>query len=126
MVELSTDSRFHVLEREKVQHVVDELNLTSSGLTSRESVAKAGHLLACDWLISGTIVKADSGTFLWTKVISVKDGMRGKRMQKRFPLHKYALLPNPTVGIFHARRGLFDRVRFPRERYAGYRRGDHD
>lgn len=75
MVELSNDSKFHVLEREKVQHVVDELNLTSAGLTSRESVAKIGNLLGCDWLISGTIAKVDSGTYLWTKVISVRDGI---------------------------------------------------
>jgi hypothetical protein len=58
-----------------VQQVVDELNLSSAGLTSRESVVKVGNLLACDWLVSGTIVQVDSGTYLWTKIISVRDGI---------------------------------------------------
>src|SRR5687768_11551427 len=75
LVELSNDPRFVVLERAKVQHVVEELDLTSAALTSGENVAKVGHLLSCDWLISGTLVRVESGTRLWTKIISVRDGV---------------------------------------------------
>ena len=70
MVEFSHDS-----EREKVQHVSHALNLTSAGLTSRENVTEVGNVLGCDWLVSGTIVSVEAKIYLWTKIISVQDGV---------------------------------------------------
>ena len=72
--ELSHAARFQLVEREKIQTVWSELDLGASALVGRDSVAKLGHLLACDWLISGTLVQANDRTHVWTKVIDVRDG----------------------------------------------------
>src|SRR4051812_43517891 len=52
-VELSKMARFELIEREKVQAICKELNLSASGLVARDSVVKLGKLLECDWLVSG-------------------------------------------------------------------------
>jgi len=68
-------ARFQLVEREKVQAVCRELNLTAAGLTSKESVARLGQVMACDWLVSGSFVQANRRTHVWTKVIDIRSGV---------------------------------------------------
>jgi|GEM_PF-4582471 TolB-like protein len=75
VAELSHQSRFQLVEREKVQAVWNELHLTASGLVARDNVARLGHLLACDWLVSGTLVQHDGRTVVWTKVLDIRNGV---------------------------------------------------
>ena len=75
MVELSHQSRFQLVEREKVEAVWSEMKLTSSGLVARDTVTKLGHVLACDWLVSGSFVQAGGKTHVWTKVIDIRSGV---------------------------------------------------
>ena len=74
-VELSRESRFQVLERERVQRLVAELDLSAAGLTSRRSVVRVGQVLACDWLVSGSLVQTGARTLAWTKVIDMRSGV---------------------------------------------------
>ena len=73
--QLSHMPRFQLVEREKAQSVWNEYNLNASGLVVRDTVAKLGHVLACDWVVSGTIVEANGHTYVWTKVIDVRSGV---------------------------------------------------
>jgi hypothetical protein len=73
--ELSHESHFQLVERDKVQAVCRELNLSASGLVARNSVAKLGQLLACDWFVSGSLVPCGARTLVWTKVIDVRKGV---------------------------------------------------
>src|SRR5436190_1374825 len=75
VVELSHQSNFQLVEREKVQAICSELNLTAAGLVARENVAKLGRVLACDWLVSGSFVQASGRTHVWTKVIDIHTGV---------------------------------------------------
>jgi hypothetical protein len=74
-VELSRESRFQVLERERVQRLVAELDMSAAGLTSRRSVVRVGQVLACDWLVSGSLVQTGARTLAWTKVIEMHSGV---------------------------------------------------
>jgi len=73
--QLSHIPRIHLVEREKAQAVWTEHNLTASGLIARDTVAKLGHVLACDWVVSGSMVQANGHTYVWTKVIDVRSGV---------------------------------------------------
>ena len=75
LAELSRLPRFQVVERDKAQTVWNELNLNASGLVARDTVATLGRVLACDWLVSGSLVQVASRTYVWTKVINVRDGV---------------------------------------------------
>lgn len=75
MAELSHQSRFQLVEREKVENIWSEMKLTGSGLVARDTVVKLGHVLACDWLVSGSFVQAGGKTHVWTKVIDVRSGV---------------------------------------------------
>jgi TolB-like protein len=75
VAELSDNLRFQLVERDKVQAVWSELNLNASGLVARDTVAKLGRVLACDWLVSGSLVEAGGRTRVWTKVIDVRTGV---------------------------------------------------
>jgi TolB-like protein len=75
MTELSHQPRFHLVERDKVESIWSEMKLTSSGLVARDTVAKLGQVLACDWLVSGSFVQAGGKTNVWTKVIDIHTGV---------------------------------------------------
>jgi TolB-like protein len=74
-VELSQQESFHVVEREQVTAIWKELNLSATGLVAPETVARLGHVLACDWLVTGTLVPGSKGTQVWVKVVDVKSGV---------------------------------------------------
>jgi len=44
-------------------------------LAARENVTKLGHVLACDWLVSGSFVQSSGRTHVWTKIIDIRDGV---------------------------------------------------
>jgi hypothetical protein len=72
---LSPDNRFQLVEREKVNALWSEFHLTEAGLTSADTVARLGKVLSCDWLVSGSLVPAESGPQVWIKVIDTASGV---------------------------------------------------
>lgn len=75
MATLSRQQRFQLVERDKVQLVWGELHLNTSGLVARESVAKLGRMVECDWVVSGSFVQTEARTQVWTKIIDVRNGV---------------------------------------------------
>ena len=74
-VELSREARFQLLDRDKVQALLTELNLGAAGFSSRNGVARLGQVLSCDWVVSGSIVQTEARTVAWTKVIDIRSGV---------------------------------------------------
>ncbi|HMP83883.1 MAG TPA: CsgG/HfaB family protein [Verrucomicrobiota bacterium] len=75
VAELSHLARFQLVERQKAESVWREHNVGASGLVARDTVAKLGRVLECDWLVSGSIVQAGQRSYVWTKVIDVRTGV---------------------------------------------------
>ena len=73
--ELSHQNRFQLVERDKVSAIWNELHLTSSGLAESATVAKLGRMLACDWLVSGSLVPTGTRTQVWIKVIDMRNSV---------------------------------------------------
>ncbi|NOS68935.1 MAG: hypothetical protein HOP33_03300 [Verrucomicrobia bacterium] len=96
LAELSHMPRFQMVEREKVQSVWSELNLTASGLVARDTVAKLGHVLSCDWLVSGSFVQVGGRTHVWTKVIDVRSGVV---LDLNVAPYESGVITNTIVGI---------------------------
>jgi len=75
IVELSHEGRFQLVEREKVNAIWGELHLAEAGFVSAETVETFGHILSCDWLVSGSVVPTGSITQIWVKVIDVQSSV---------------------------------------------------
>jgi TolB-like protein len=74
-VELSHESRFQLVERDKVAAIWQELHLSATGRTTAETVSQLGRVLACDWLVTGTLVPSGTRTQVWVKVVDIKSSV---------------------------------------------------
>ena len=74
-VELSRKSRFQLVERDKVAAIWQELHLSATGRTTAETVSQLGRVLACDWLVTGTLVPSGTRTQVWVKVVDIKSSV---------------------------------------------------
>jgi TolB-like protein len=72
---LSRDNRFTLVERDKISAVWSEFHLTDAGLVSAETVAKLGHTLSCDWLVSGLFVRGETNCDVWVKIIDTQNSV---------------------------------------------------
>jgi TolB-like protein len=75
MVSLSQENRFQLVEREKVNAIWNEMHLAEAGLTSADTVGKLGKILSCDWLVSGSLVPAETGPQVWVKIIDTQSSV---------------------------------------------------
>ncbi len=71
---LVSTNKFVVVEREKVQLILEEIGLQLSGALAGDAYSKAGKLLGVDRIITGTIGKVDNTYTVDLRVISVKSG----------------------------------------------------
>ena len=53
--ELARSGSFILVERQKLDEVMEELNLQLSGMTATENAAEIGNLLNCKYLLIGTV-----------------------------------------------------------------------
>lgn len=58
MTDFSKIKGFQVVERVRLQALVEELGLGASGLVSPETAPRVGRLLGVQWLVGGTVLKA--------------------------------------------------------------------
>jgi hypothetical protein len=72
LVNLESDGRFSMVTRENLQKILDELQLNASGLVSKESQNKIGQLTGAKILITGSVFKTSSKTYVIAKVIGVE------------------------------------------------------
>src|SRR5689334_8048371 len=75
LTSLSTADGVELVEREKVNRICDELNLTAAGLVNREHAARLGQLLECDRVLSGSFSTVDGRRHVWAKLIDVRNGV---------------------------------------------------
>ena len=73
--DLSRDSRFQMVERDKVNAIWSEIHLAEGERMSANAVIKMGHFLSCDWLVSGSFAQTDTGPQIWVKVINIQDSV---------------------------------------------------
>ncbi len=74
-VELSSQPKFQVVERQQVNGLIQEMKLGMAGLTSRQTVSEFGKMLSCDWVITGSLVETRNGVHVWTKIIDARTGV---------------------------------------------------
>src|SRR5262249_61639574 len=60
--ELSSSGAFHVVERQKMQNVLEEQNLAVSGRVAPGTGAKIGKLTGAKYLITGTVSAFEENT----------------------------------------------------------------
>ena len=72
---LPQGNRFQLVERDKVLAIWNEMHLAQAGLTSADCMVKLGHVLACDWLVSGNFVKTGTSIQIWVKIINTQDSV---------------------------------------------------
>jgi curli biogenesis system outer membrane secretion channel CsgG len=80
--ELSANGAFTVVERQKLRAVLEEQNLSTSGLVSRESSIQIGKLTGAQYLVTGTVTAFEEnvetttrgGMFRRARVETVSNG----------------------------------------------------
>jgi len=72
LVSLETDGRFSMVSRENLQKILDSLQLSASGLVSKESQNRIGQLTGAKILITGSVFKTSSKTYVVAKIIGVE------------------------------------------------------
>jgi len=72
LVSLETDGRFSMVSREYLQKILDSLQLSASGLISKESQNKIGQLTGAKILITGSVFKSSNKTYVIAKIIGVE------------------------------------------------------
>jgi curli biogenesis system outer membrane secretion channel CsgG len=80
--ELSSSGDFHVVERQKLQNVMEEQNLAASGRVAKGTGAKIGKLTGAQYLITGTVSAYEENTASTGGGISFKGiGLGGKKSE---------------------------------------------
>lgn len=72
IVDLAQNKAVRVVEREKLQEVLDELNLGRSNRFDQASVAKVGKLLGAQYLVAGSILVTMNQFHLTARAIRVE------------------------------------------------------
>jgi len=77
--ELSSNGDFHVVERQKMQNVLEEQNLAASGRVASGSGPKIGKLTGAQYLVTGTVTAYEENTSSTGGGLSFKGiGLGGK------------------------------------------------
>lgn len=82
IVQLVTLDRFKVISRQRLDELLDEQNLSSSGAIDEESAVEFGNLIAVDGFVDGyasieknrfilsfTLIETKSGLIVWAKTV---------------------------------------------------------
>jgi TolB-like protein len=71
---LVADPQLMLVDREDIKKLLDEQELSLSGLTNPAEANKVGQLTGAKMLITGSVVQADTKLYLVTKIISTETG----------------------------------------------------
>jgi TolB-like protein len=75
MTDLSQLEKIQLVERVKIQALVEELNLGTSGLVNKDSAPRVGRLLGASYLVGGDILPASAAELeVRYSLLGVKDG----------------------------------------------------
>jgi TolB-like protein len=98
VTDLSKVSSLKLVERERVQVLLDELELASGGHVEPRTAARAGRLLRAERVVQGLVRQTRDGVELEATVIRTSDGATeattgaGDRLERLFGLEKTVVL----------------------------------
>ena len=73
-VALMEEGEFELVERAELEKILNELQLSDSGLIDQQTQLQIGHLVGARILITGSCFKSGEKTFLVAKVIGTESG----------------------------------------------------
>ena len=85
---LVNSGQFNVVERLKLQSVLDELKLTQLGLTDPEGAKQVGKLLGADVILTGTLAATGEEWNVNLRLINTESGLITSAFNKKGPLHE--------------------------------------
>jgi TolB-like protein len=98
VTDLSKVSSLKLVERERVQVLLDELELASGGHVDPRTAARAGRLLRAERVVQGLVRQSRDGVELETTVVSTADGSVeasvsvGDKLERLFMLEKLVVM----------------------------------
>ncbi len=85
---LVNSGQFHVVERLKLQSVINELKLSQLGMIDSETAKQAGKLLGADVILTGTLAATGEEWNVNLRIINTETGLIAAAINKRAPLHE--------------------------------------
>jgi len=85
---LVNSGQFNVVERLKLQSVLDELKLTQLGLTDPEGAKEVGKLLGANVILTGTLAATGDEWNVNLRLINTESGLITSAFNKRGSLHE--------------------------------------
>ncbi|HMB00240.1 MAG TPA: CsgG/HfaB family protein [Spirochaetota bacterium] len=74
LADLSRHTRLQLVEREKLEKVLQEIELSEAGLTSPDVTLEAGKIISAQAIINLTIAELEEGTEIFCKMLDVEKG----------------------------------------------------
>lgn len=104
--DLGETDRLKVLERARVQYLIDEMKLGSSGLVDPSTAARTGHLLGAGRIVQGRIGSGGQGVALQALLVPVGAAdttVSGRPLAERGPLARlFDMEKSLALGIYSA------------------------
>ena len=85
---LVNSGQFNVVERSKLQSVLDELQLSQTGLIDPAGVKQVGKLLGADIILTGTLVPTGDEWNVNLRVINTETGLIAAALNEKGRLHE--------------------------------------
>jgi len=85
---LVNSGQFNVVERLKLQSILDELKLAQLGLTDPEGAKQVGKLLGADVILTGTLAATGEEWNVNLRLINTESGLITSAFSKKGPLHE--------------------------------------
>lgn len=98
VTDLSTISRLTLVERERVQALLEEMTLAGDGWVDPGTAARAGRLLRASHVLHGVVRQTEEGIRLEATIVRTSDGAvqasggAGNRVEQLFALEKTVVL----------------------------------
>jgi len=98
MTDLGKISTLTLVERERVQVLLDELALSRSGKVDSAAAVRSGRLLRAEWVVAGVVRETEGGVQLEARVFRTRDaaeqasGSTRDRVEQLFAMEKQLVL----------------------------------
>ncbi len=70
--ELAVDSNLVLVEREDIDKMIEELELSAAGMVDSQTANRIGHMIGAKILVTGSVLKVDDSLFVIAKIIGTE------------------------------------------------------
>ena len=70
--ELAMDSSLLLVEREDIDKMIEELELSAAGLVDTQTANRIGHMIGAKILVTGSVIKVDDSLYVIAKIIGTE------------------------------------------------------